>query len=95
MTRHGDCWEMCGTIEDPFLQTVHPSYHHSIHEFAASKLSSVICHVVVVVLLYCCIVVNIVVLLLCCVALLLLLLVVVLLFLFLSLCCVRFDDSEK
>ena len=26
MTRHGDCREMCGTIEDPFQQTVHPSY---------------------------------------------------------------------
>ena len=51
MTRHGDCREMCGTIEDPFLQTVHPSYPHSIHEFAASKLSSVIWHVVVVVVL--------------------------------------------
>ena len=51
MTRHGDCREMCGTIEDPFQQTVHPSYPHSIHEFAASILSSIIWHVVVVVVL--------------------------------------------
>ena len=63
MTRHGDCREMCGTIEDPFQQTVHPSYPHSIHEFAASKLSSVIWHVVVVLLLL--LLLLVVVLLLC------------------------------